>query len=110
MPQVPHFALPLRLDAAGRLAVLEQDSADEIAQCVAVVMATPEGSRIEVPEFGVPRYEFRTPNAADIIAAVTEWEPRADLDIDVVQGLGDDASITVLHAAVRPHVSGEDAL
>lgn len=109
MAIIPHFAVPLRLDGSGRFAAVEQDSGDEIAQCVAVVMATPAGSRLEVPDFGIPRYEFHTPNAAEIVAAVAEWEPRADLELDVVQGLGDDLSVAVIHAAVRPHVAGEDA-
>lgn len=104
MAQIPHFALPLRLDGIGRLATIEQDSADEIAQCVAVILATPEGSRVEVPDFGIPRLEFNLPDTADIIAAVQEWEPRADLSLDVVRDLPGTTSTAVLTAAVRPHI------
>lgn len=107
MPQTPHLAIPLRLDGSGRFATVEQDSAVDIAQCVAVVLATPEGSRIEVPEFGVPRVEFAGADTNDIVSAVAEWEPRADLSIDVAQGLGGYQSVTVLTAAVRPHIPEE---
>ena len=101
---IPHLALPLRVDATGRLATVEQDSPDEIAQNVAVILATAEGSRVEVPEFGVPRVEFtaRIP-AHEIVAAVEEWEPRASLTVESVAGLGADLSTTVLKALVTPN-------
>lgn len=105
---VPHFALPLRLAGDGRFAVLEQDGADEIAQCVAVVLATPEGSRAELPEFGSPRFDFDVPEAAGVIEAVKEWEPRADLTLTAVTGLGPSQSLAQITAAVRPHVGGDD--
>ena len=98
---IPHLALPLRVDATGRLATVEQDSADEIAQNVAVILATAEGSRVEVPEFGVPRVEFSSRiTANEIAAAVEEWELRATLTVDAVTGLGADLSTTVLRALV----------
>lgn len=106
--QIPHFALPLRIGGDGRFAVLEQDSPDEIAQNVAVILATPEGSRAELPEFGAPRFDFTVPDPAGVVAALAEWEPRADVSLDVVVGLGPDQSIAQITAAVRPHVGGDD--
>lgn len=108
MPDVPHFALPLRLGGDGRLAVLEQDSPDEIAQNVAVILATPAGSRAELPEFGSPRWDFDLPDPSDVIEAVREWEPRADLTLSAVVGLGPSQSLAQITAAVRPHVGGDD--
>jgi phage baseplate assembly protein W len=102
---VPHFALPLRLDGTGGFAVLEQDSVDDVAQCVAVVLATPVGSRAEAPTFGVPQVEFTsTVPAEDLVEAVVEWEPRADLDVDSVSGLGVDGTVTEITARVRARV------
>ncbi len=105
---VPHLALPLRVGGDGRFAVLEQDSGDEIAQNVAVILATPEGSRAELPEFGAPRFDFEIPDPSDVIEAVKEWEPRADLSVSVVAGLGTSQSLARIRAEVRPHVGGDD--
>ena len=105
---IPHFALPLRVAGDGRFAVVEQDSPDDVAQCVAVVLATPVGSRAEIPEFGAPRFDFDVPDPADVIEAVKEWEPRADVDLLTTVGLGPGQALTRITAAVRPHVGGDD--
>ena len=101
---IPHLAWPLRLLSNGAFSTFEQDSSPEVAQCVAIVLATPVGSRVEVPDFGSPRSEFGHPDPAALKAAVTEWEPRADLDLTVIEGLGDVGEITEIKAAVTPHV------
>lgn len=101
---IPHLALPLRLDGSGRFATNEQDSTEDVASCVAVVIGTPEGSRVEVPDFGCPRTEFAGPSPDDIVAAVDDWEPRADLSVEVVEGLDMDGSTTEVIALIRPHV------
>lgn len=99
-----HLALPVRLDGRGQLVTVEQDTLEEIAQNVAVILATPLESRVEVPDFGSPRLEFVGPDADGMLAAVNEWEPRATLDLDVLSGLGDDGSITRIKAYVSPHL------
>lgn len=100
----PHFAVPLRLDRTGRFATVEQDSPDEIAQCVAACLATPEGSRVEAPDYGSPRTDFHVGNLADLVAAVAEWEPRADIDVTVVEGLGSSTTAVDIAVAVKPHL------
>jgi phage baseplate assembly protein W len=105
---VPHLAVPFRLGGSGRFAVVEQDSPDELVQCVAVCLATPEGSRAEVPDFGSPRFEFDLPDPNDVIAAVTEWEPRVDLSVSVVQAVSGDEGLARITALVSPHL-GEDS-
>lgn len=79
-PVVPRLSWPLVLDGSS-LEVVEQDSLDEIAQCATLVVSTQVGSRAELPAYGIedPTGE-RDPNTADIIAAITEWEPRAVTD------------------------------
>jgi phage baseplate assembly protein W len=102
---IPHLALPLRLNGRGSAVTVEQDSPEEIAQCVAVVLATPVGSRVEVPDFGSPRADFdEQPDTAGMVAAVEEWEPRADLDVTAVEGLGLSGTVTEIAAEVAPHV------
>jgi phage baseplate assembly protein W len=105
---LPHLASPFRLDGSGRFAVVEQDSQDDLAACVAVCLATPQGSRAEVVDYGVPRFEFNLPDPNDVIAAVTEWEPRVDLALTVVQGVSGDEGLARITALVSPHL-GEDA-
>lgn len=84
MPDVPHFAVPFRFVGA-RVAVVEQDSPEEIAQCVEAILATPEGSRIARPEFGLPDQAFTEGGASrrEILEAVSVWEPRADVLVEV---------------------------
>lgn len=101
---VPHFALPFRLDPTGRFATVEQDSPEELAQCVAVCLTTPQGSRVEVPDYGSPRTDFHVPPPESIVDAVHEWEPRVDLHVDVIQRLGRSGDHATIAAAVRPHV------
>lgn len=74
----PHFALPFRF-TAGAAVVNEQDSVDEIEDCVLAIASYPIGSRIEKPAFGIPDQTFRQGGAdpAVIAAAVNQWEPRA---------------------------------
>ena len=76
---LPHLASPFRV-VNGAVAVLEQDSIDEIAQCVEVLVSTLVGQRIEVPTYGIPNPVFgqedgRTSPA--IAAAIKKWESRA---------------------------------
>jgi phage baseplate assembly protein W len=81
LARTPHFSLPFRLSGTS-FAVSEQDSAEEIADCVEAILRTPEGSRIDVPGFGRPDGTFAqlgatAPSSEPYLAAVEEWEPRA---------------------------------
>lgn len=83
--QVPQLAFPLRLDSNGDFAQVEQDSLDDITDSVAVLISTPVGSRIEVPEYGIPDVTF-APGGLDFDAtaledAIQTWEPRAKVTI-----------------------------
>ena len=71
----PHLKVPLAL-AGSRLATVEQDSIDEVAQCVEAVVRTPMGHRDLEPEFGIPDQAFDADPQA-ISDQLTEWEPRA---------------------------------
>lgn len=80
MAVVPHFRVPFDLAPDGTPIVLEQNSFDEIAQAVAVLVDTKQGTRVEVPDFGLPDQTFLTePRVAlaSIKAKVERWEPRA---------------------------------
>lgn len=80
MTDVPHFDLPFRFTSP-QAAVVEQDSVEEIAECVLATLLCPLGYRVELPEFGVDDPTFSMPGV-DLDAvreAVELWEPRAEL-------------------------------
>jgi phage baseplate assembly protein W len=74
-----HFAIPFTYDATGSASVLQQDTLEEVSQCVRVLLSTPTGTRVEQFDYGIPDPTF-TDDAqmvAQITAAVGRWEPRA---------------------------------
>jgi hypothetical protein len=75
---VPHFALPFRFQNPAA-AVTEQDSLDEIADCVLAVLVTEQGFRVELPAFGIPDPTFAmgAVDLDELRTAVLTWEPRA---------------------------------
>jgi phage baseplate assembly protein W len=79
---IPRLSWPLQLDGPS-LATVEQDSLDEIAQCVTLILSTKTGTRAEVPGYGIDdpigQKDLASP---DVLASVQEWEPRALIDID----------------------------
>lgn len=80
-PITPKLSLPLRLDGTG-FAAVEQDSVDEVEQCVEAILRTPIGDHIDDPELGVPDVAFRSEGIAeDLLDAIAEWEPRATIVI-----------------------------
>lgn len=75
---VPHLAIPFRIERNGSAAVIEQDTVDDVAQCVEVLLSTVEGERIELPSYGVPDYLFKVNfNIPAIMGQIEQWEPRA---------------------------------
>lgn len=79
---VEHFDFPFRFSNQSKhVAVVDQDSVDDVANCVMAAVITDFGSRDEVPTFGVPDQLFKLqPLSLEIIVnAVSEWENRAEL-------------------------------
>ena len=83
MTDVPHFDLPFRFSNP-QAAVVEQDSVEEIAECVLAVLLCPLGFRVELPDYGLADPAFSSPlvDVELIRAQVLEWEPRASILID----------------------------
>lgn len=80
----PHFTFPFRLRANGQAAeITEQDSEREIEDCMVVLLQTEIGSRIELPDYGVPDLPFRErgTDLAALALIIEEWEGRADFSI-----------------------------
>lgn len=80
--QVPHLQYPFQFGANGHADVLEQDFLPEVANCCQVVLKCPIGFRIELPEFGTDDQAFTTTTDVDaLVAALQQWEPRADAEV-----------------------------
>lgn len=80
MADVPHFDLPFRL-VGSSFATVEQDSIDDVANCVEAILRTRVGYRTWVPEFGSPEYVLkRSPfGTEDVMAIISAQEPRAEM-------------------------------
>jgi hypothetical protein len=76
----PHFALPFSA-AGSTFASTEQGTPAEVDDCVTAVMRTPEGSRIDAPDYGRPDDTFKQlgtgSSASPYLAAIEAAEPRA---------------------------------
>ena len=70
MADHPHFAMPFRLEG-DHFAVNEQDTSDEVADCVELTLRTVQGERRTLPEFGRPDFlEFTSDR--DLAVAETQ--------------------------------------
>ena len=80
MDNIPHLALPLRV-VGNSYVSLQQDTADELATTVAVVVGFPLGYRVERPDFGItdPALRQRPLDTGEIEAQCATYEPRAQL-------------------------------
>jgi len=79
---IAHFAFPFTL-AGSSFAVVEQDSSDEIVQCVEVLLSTTRGQRVELPEYGIGDPLFKdSVDVQDALNAIADWEPRASVVIN----------------------------
>ena len=82
-PLVPHLELPFRFANYGsgmQAAVTEQDTHQEIANCVVAVVRTYVGFRLEEPDFGIPDYLFQQDqiDLDELRNIIRRWEPRAE--------------------------------
>jgi phage baseplate assembly protein W len=85
----PHLSWPLRLANTGHLATVEQDSVDDVAECVEVVLRTRPGELDFHPRFGSPDLAFREMQSQDglpspispdgLVALIEAWEARGAL-------------------------------
>jgi hypothetical protein len=80
-PEVPHFGYPFKFGVDRHVAVVEQDTIEDVCNCLAVAFLTENGFRPEVPTFGVPWQVFETQplDLEMLIGEVQEWEDRAEM-------------------------------
>lgn len=82
-PTIPKLRIPLQMQN-GRLALVEQDSADNVAACVFAILAYERGSRIEDPNFGVESLVFdQWPlDLSEWLEQIARYEPRASIETE----------------------------
>jgi hypothetical protein len=82
--EAPCMAWPFRMGGfnASEIPFVEQDSAEEIAQCVAMVFSVDEGDLVDEPTLGLPDPTFRTGGVSEapLTSVAQRWEPRAALN------------------------------
>jgi hypothetical protein len=102
--ETPRFDLPFRIGQQGA-AVVEQDTLDDVANCVVVVLSCPRGWREEAPNFGVPDFAFkRQPIGTEQInSLVSSQEPRAVLVVNERPDLYDEL-IDRINIGVSTHL------
>lgn len=93
--QNPHFRLPLRRGANGMALVNEQDSSEDIIQCIEVLIAYPIGANWMLPTFGTPDVLFKTTGGQEGVpdqlkTAILQWEARAGMEFGGVPLLNDE--------------------
>jgi hypothetical protein len=86
---VPVFDYPLRMQADGTPAVVEQGSLEDVRASIHMLMRTPRGSRPLAPDIGVDDPTFGPGVDGDELAADLEaQEPLAALTVTVSPGDG----------------------
>lgn len=82
----PHLRLPLQFTGInGGALVNEQDTPEDIIDCIKAIISYPIGSRHDMPEFGIPDMVFRQESATRIQQLrdhILEWEGRAQIDTE----------------------------
>lgn len=88
MTDIPHLTWPPRMAPDGTLAAVEQDTVEDVRQCVHVLLRTPLGVRPLAPFSGVPDPTFSGGVIADELAArlgSDDNEPRAQITVTAGQ-------------------------
>lgn len=86
----PHFQLPFRPGGVnGGAFVNEQDTYEDIVQCIKTLIAYPIGSNPYVPDFGTPEIVFKQIGSIEGIpdmlkTAILQWESRAAMEFQGV--------------------------
>lgn len=91
---IPHFDLPFRFGLGGSAVCVEQDSVDNVENCVEALFRTEVGQRLEMPEYGIPDQTFTEggPDPTALATAIDKWEPRAASTLTVTNPDSTDAN------------------
>lgn len=83
---IPHFSLPFNIGNDGKAVVNDQDSVNEISDCVHAIVRTNKGFRPEKPEFGITDQVFTTSFDKVLVRAeIQESEPRVQAATETIR-------------------------
>jgi phage baseplate assembly protein W len=108
------WKFPIKVDARGRLTWSQ--GTDRLQDAIWLIVKTSLGERVMRPTFGagVDDYVFqpnspsiRTALATGIRSALTQWEPRVDLDTVSVDPVADEPSQVLVTIAYRVRTTNE---
>jgi phage baseplate assembly protein W len=96
----PHFNFPFDWEIHGdslRVHEAEQDSIEDITNCVTAIFLTHVGQRPEVPDFGVEDLTFKTLplDVDEIVSTISDQEPRVDMLIEERPAALDDLAVSL---------------
>ncbi len=103
------LGFPLRIDGSGRMALTR--GAEDIDRSLRVILGTAKGERVMRPAFGCAiwdlLFEPLTDNTLGLMAqavrdAVSQWEPRADLEEVIVQPRPGEAGAVDITVTYKP--------
>ena len=93
--QTPHFKLPFQFGGINGGALMnEQDTPEDVVDCIRAIIAFPIDSRHDLPEFGIPDLLFRQFDEkliGQVRTAIDLWEDRPVLDVEGEVSLSDTA-------------------
>ncbi|HEY7415883.1 MAG TPA: hypothetical protein VH593_11870 [Ktedonobacteraceae bacterium] len=102
----PHFRVPFSFGGLnGGAFVNDQDSFEDLHDCMLAIVAFPVGSRQELPEFGSPDYSFIRDTTAvptQLRSAIAQWEPRPNATVDGQQIISDDMIMAAMANTKMP--------
>ena len=78
-----HFNPRFTIASSGEVTTIEQDSYQDVANCVEMVLNTSKGLRSALPGFGIDDPTFTQVDPNVLRADLQDWEPRAMVDIDI---------------------------
>ena len=80
----PRFNVKTSAGGDGSVDTFPQNSYNDVASCVEMVLSTPSGWRSALPDYGVVDPTFTQVNSNLISSTITKWEPRANVAVSVV--------------------------
>ena len=82
---VGHINPRFQIDSMGAVNLFFQDTYEDVASSVEMILNTPLGWRTALPQFGIEDPTFQQNAVNTWLAAINRWEPRADATINVAQ-------------------------
>lgn len=82
MTDIPHLSFPFQWSNNGHARELEQDTDDQIMNCVDLICSVNIGSLVDQTDFGITDPTFTiSPDPVLLQHQIEQWEPRAKVGV-----------------------------